>query len=94
MDIRPFPVARSEVFWYVFDKGTATAQDIAGGICMAKSTVQGHLAALEKVGVLRKSARPKFYVICEIVPSNYATKLQEHQSLARSAWRLRGIEPI
>ncbi len=93
MDIRPFSVARAEVFWYISDKGAATAQHIAGGICLAKSTVQGHLAALEKVGVLRKSAQPRFYVVCEVVPSEYVTKLQELQSLARSAWRLRGIEP-
>ena len=94
IDTPSFPVTRAEVYWYIFDKETATAQDIAVGTRMAKSTAQGHLAALERAGVLRGEGRPKLYRICGSFSPDYMAKLQELESLARSTWRLNGIEPI
>lgn len=94
MNTISFPVTRAEVYWYIFDKGAATAQDVADGTRMAKGTAQGHLTALEKAGVLRGEGRPKLYRICTNFPQEYRTKLQELESLARSSWRLNGIEPI
>jgi predicted ArsR family transcriptional regulator len=89
-----FPVTRAGVYWCIFDKGSCTAQDIAVGTAMSKITAQGHLAALEKAGVLRGEGRPKRYRITENLPLEYIVKLQELESLARSAWRLNGIEPL
>jgi len=94
MNTVSFPVTRAEAYWYIFDKGAATAQDVAAGTRVAKSTAQGHLAALEKVGVLRGEGRPKLYRVCKDFPQEYKTKLQDLESLARSSWRLRGIEPV
>lgn len=89
-----FPVTRAEVYWYILDKKSATAQDVAAGTLMKKSTAQGHLAALEKAGVLEGEGRPKLYSIRNNFPDEYKIKLQELESLARSSWRLRGIEPL
>ncbi|WP_088892378.1 winged helix-turn-helix domain-containing protein [Leptolyngbya ohadii] len=94
MNTPSFPVARAEVFWYIFDKGVSTAEEIARGTLLARSTVQGHLSALEKAGVLEGEGRPKRYKIRSNFPKEYKDKLQELESLARSSWRLMGIEPV
>jgi len=89
-----FPVTRAEVYWFLFDNPSATAQEIADRIDLAKSTVRIHLTALEKAGLLISEGRPKRYKICHEIPASYQKNLQELESLARSSWRLRGIEPL
>jgi DNA-binding IclR family transcriptional regulator len=94
VDSSSFPVTRAEVYWYVFDKRSATAQEVALGTRMAKNTAQGHLAALEKIGILSSIGKPKLYRVQENFPEEYKIVLRELESLARSSWRLNGIEPV
>jgi DNA-binding transcriptional ArsR family regulator len=80
-----FPVARAEVYWCIADwNGSHCADDIARGTGFSKSTVQGHLSALEKAGAILNEGRPKQYAVAEDCPQEYLSRLQSCASLARS----------
>lgn len=98
MKLYSITVSQAEVYWYLSDNGAATAQQIAWGIDLAKGTVSSNALVLEKAGVLKSwqlktQGKPKLYSLSESPPSKYIVYIKEFESLARSAWRLRGIEP-
>lgn len=55
------PVSRAEVYWHLAAVGNATAQEIAEAIGLARKTVQGHLLALSRAGIVVSYRRPKRY---------------------------------
>lgn len=87
--------SQAEVYWYLYDKESATNQQIAGGIDLARSTVSSNTYALKKAGVLQcqNQGRQKLYSLAKNPLLEYTICLKKLESLARSAWRLRGIEP-
>ena len=57
-----FPISRAEVYWAIADwRGTHSAESLSNSLGFSKSTVQGHLSALEKAGAIRSQGRPKQY---------------------------------
>lgn len=95
-EIKWITCSQAEVYWYLHDKGSATNQQIAGGIDLARSTVSSNTYALKKAGVLQcqNCGRQKLCSLAEDPPPEYIAYIKKLESLARSAWRLRGIEPI
>lgn len=83
------PVSRAEVYWYVSDTRVANAQEISDGIGLSKSTVQGHLTALNKAGAVTGEGRPKRYSICEGVSVTYLNELKDLEYIARFTSALR-----
>jgi DNA-binding transcriptional ArsR family regulator len=79
-----FPISRAEVYWCIADwNGAHNAEDVASGTGFSKSTVQGHLSALEKAGALRSEGRPKRYTSAEDCSQEYLSQLSSLASLAR-----------
>jgi DNA-binding transcriptional ArsR family regulator len=86
-----FPVARAEVYWAIYDwKGSQNAGGISKGTGISKSTVQGHLSALEKAQAISSSGRPKQYTVEENCPQEYMLQLEYIAPLARLSRGLRG----
>jgi hypothetical protein len=86
-----FPVARAEVYWAIHDwKGSQNAGSISKGTGISKSTVQGHLCALEKAQAISSSGRPKQYAIAESCPQEYLLQLEYLVPIARLTRGLRG----
>jgi DNA-binding transcriptional ArsR family regulator len=80
-----FLISRAEVYWCIADwNGSHCADDIARVTGFRKSTVQGHLSALEKAGAIRSEGRPKQYAVAEACSQPYLDRLQSFASLARS----------
>lgn len=92
LDIK-FTVTQAEVFWFISDKGPSEAQAIASGTKQALSTTRQNASALEKGGLLVGQGRPKIYSIAESPSSENLAQMRFLESLARSTWRLIGIEP-
>ena len=79
-----FPISRAEVYWAIADwNGSSGAADVANGTGFSKSTVQGHLSALEKAGAICSEGRPKQYTVAEDCPQEYLSQLQSLAGLAR-----------
>jgi DNA-binding transcriptional ArsR family regulator len=86
-----FPVSRSEVYWAIADwQGSQNAESISKGTGISKSTVQGHLSALEKAKAIESDGRPKRYVLAEKCPEEYLLQLEYLASIARLTRGLRG----
>lgn len=89
------PVSRAEVYWAISDwKGCQSAESISQGLSFSKSTVQGHLSALEKAGAIRGEGRPKQYSIAQDCPQKYFSELQSLADIARTTrcyWRSQAI---
>ncbi len=86
-----FSVSRAEVYWAIADwKGSQSAESISQGLSFSKSTVQGHLSALEKAGAICGVGRPKQYSIAQDCPQQYLSQLQSLADIARTTrcyWR-------
>ena len=86
-----FPISRAELYWAVADwRGTHSAESLSNGLGFRKSTVQGHLSALEKAGAIRSEGRPKQYTVAEDCPQEYLAQLQPLAEIARTTrcyWR-------
>jgi DNA-binding transcriptional ArsR family regulator len=86
-----FPISRAEVYWAIHDwKGSQNAGNISKGTGISKSTVQGHLYALEKASAICSMGRPKQYTISENCPQDYLLQLEYIAPLARLSRGLRG----
>jgi DNA-binding transcriptional ArsR family regulator len=86
-----FPVARAEVYWAIYDwNGSQNSESISKGTGISKSTVQGHLSALEKAQAIRSLGRPKQYTVEENCPQEYMMQLEYIAPLARLSRGLRG----
>ena len=86
-----FPISRAEVYWAIADSNDSSrAEDVANETGYRKSTVQGHLSALEKAGAIRSEGRPKQYTVAEDCPQEYLSQLQPLSEIARTTrcyWR-------
>lgn len=89
--ILTFPVSRAEVYWAIVDwQGSQNAESISKGTGISKSTVQGHLSALEKAKAIESDGRPKRYVPAKNCPEEYLLQLEYLASIARLTRGLRG----
>ena len=91
-------VSRAEVYWYIHDRGYSTNEKIALGIGLAKATVSKHTLALVRAGILIALPLPGTTKVYGVISKPKADEqlikqLRELESLVRSVWRLRGIEP-
>lgn len=80
-----FPISCAEVYWCIADSESVNSADIAQKTGLAKSTVQGHLSALEKRNAILSQGLPKQYCVRNDIPSEILDWLKEFEELARAA---------
>jgi hypothetical protein len=83
------PISCAEVYWCIADSESVNSTDIAQKTGLAKSTVQGHLSALEKGNAILSQGRPKQYCVSNNISSEILDWLKEFEELARAAQGLR-----
>jgi len=84
------PISCAEVYWCIADSKSINSQEISKKTGLAKSTVQGHLSALEKAGAILGRGRPKQYCVSDDIPSEALEGLRELEELARATRDFRG----
>lgn len=83
------PISCAEVYWCIADFESVNSQKIAEKTGLAKSTVQGHLSALEKTGAIKGQGRPKQYCVSEDTTPETLEWLRKFEELARMTLGLR-----
>ena len=78
------PISCAEVYWCIADFKSVKSQEIAHETGLGKSTVQGCLSALEKIGAVKGQGRPKQYCVSKNVASEMLEWLKDFENLARA----------
>lgn len=89
MSTTDLPISCAEVYWCIADSESVNSTDIAQKTGLAKSTVQGHLGALEKRNAILSQGLPKQYCVSDDIPSEILDWLKEFEELARATRGLR-----
>ncbi len=75
----------AEVYWAIADwpKASCSAQDIAEGIAMSKSTTQKYLCMAEKAGYIQSQGRPNKYSLVQDYSADFRKRIEKFSGFAR-----------